>query len=66
MGLSEKPTKAFPFSLAAGILILINAAALGVVARWDPGFMPKLPGSSGTDPMLLHTLSAVGLFLGLP
>jgi protein-S-isoprenylcysteine O-methyltransferase Ste14 len=43
---------------------LINAAALGVVARWDPGFMPTLPGSSGTDPMVLYTLSAVGLVLG--
>ena len=64
MGLSEKPTKAFLFSFAAGILIFINAVALGVVARWDPGFMPKLPGSSGTDSMLLYTLSVVGLFLG--
>lgn len=51
--------------MAAGILILINAAALGVVARWDPGFMPKLPGSSSTDPMFLYTLSAVGLILGV-
>ena len=65
MSLEQKPSKSFLFALAGGILILINAAALAVVARWDPGFMPKLPGSSGTDPMLLYTLSAFGLILGV-
>ena len=65
MSLGQKPTNSFPFSLAGGILILINAAALGVVARLDPGFLPTLPGSAGTDPMLLYTLATVGLVLGI-
>jgi len=49
----------------AGVLILINAIGLAVVARWALGIMPILPGSSGNDPMLFYTLSAFGLILGL-
>ena len=39
--------------------------ALGAVASWDPELVPTFPGSTGTDPMLLYTLSAVGLVLGV-
>jgi hypothetical protein len=60
-----KQTKAFALSLTAGILILINAAGLAVVARWFLEIMPVLPGSSGNDPMLFYTLSTVGLILSL-
>ncbi len=62
--LSEKPTKAFTLSLMAGILILSNAVALGVVGRWFPGILPTLPGSSGNDATLLIGLATVGLLFG--
>jgi hypothetical protein len=60
-----KQSKAFALSLIAGVLILINAAGLAVVARWFIDIMPVLPGSSGNDPMLFYSLSVVGLILGL-
>jgi hypothetical protein len=62
--LPEKPTKAFSLSLTAGILIITNAVLLGVVSKWFIGIMPKLPGSSGNDPMLLMELAIVGLIFG--
>ena len=62
---SEKPSKAFSFSATAGILVLGNALLLGVVTRWFIGIMPTLPGSSGNDPIMLYTLTVVGLILGL-
>jgi hypothetical protein len=63
--LSEKPTKAFALSLTAGLLIIINAVLLGVVAKWFIGIMPTLPGSNGNDPALLMTLATVGLIFGV-
>jgi hypothetical protein len=63
--LSGKPTKAFKLALMSGILILINAVLLGVVAKWFIGIMPTLPGSSGNDPMLLIGLATVGLIVGV-
>lgn len=56
--------KDFRLSSAAGILILINGALLGIVAEWFPTIMPTLPGTTGNDPVVLFTLSAVGLVLG--
>jgi len=61
---SEKTSKAFSFSLMAVILILCNAVALGIVARWFIGIMPVLPGSIGNDPTLLLELASVGLICG--
>jgi hypothetical protein len=63
--LSKKPTKAFNLALAAGVLIIINAVLLGVVAKWFIGIMPTLPGSTGNDPMLLIGLATLGLILGV-
>jgi hypothetical protein len=63
--LTEKPTKAFNLALTAGILIMINAVLLGVVAKWFIGIMPTLPGSTGNDPTFLIELAAVGLTLGV-
>lgn len=65
MSQSEKPTKAFIFSLTAGILIIANAVLLGIVAKWFIGIMPTLPGSSGNDPTILMGLAAVGLIFGV-
>jgi hypothetical protein len=65
MSRSEKPTKAFTLSLIAGILILSNTALLGVAARWFPGMIPTLPGSSANDTTLLYRLTAVGLIFGV-
>lgn len=60
---SEKSTNTF--TLSAGILILINAVALGIVARWSIGIMPILPGSTGNDPTLLLELATVGSICGV-
>jgi hypothetical protein len=62
--LIEKPTKAFYFALMAGILMIINAVLLGVVAKWFIGIMPTLPGSTGNDPTLLMELGVLGLVFG--
>lgn len=48
----------------AGILILINAAAVAAAATWFPGIFPTLPGSSGNDPAILYTVAIVGLICG--
>ncbi len=62
---SEKSTNTFALSLSAGILILINAVALGIVANWYIGIMPILPGSTGNDPTLLLELATFGLICGI-
>jgi hypothetical protein len=62
---SKKSARAFALSLIAGILILINAVALGIVAKWFIGIMPVLPGSTGNDPTLLLELASVGLICGV-
>ena len=62
---SEKSTNTFTLSLSAGILILINAVALGIVAKCFIGIMPVLPGSTGNDPTLLLELATVGLICGV-
>jgi len=64
MSLSEKQSRAFTLSLIAGILILINAAAVAAAATWSPGMFPTLPGSSGNDPAILYTVAVVGLICG--
>jgi len=61
---NEKPTKAFLFSMIAGIFIISNTALLGVAATWFPEIIPTLPGSSVNDTTLLLRLAAVGLILG--
>jgi hypothetical protein len=65
MSRSEKPTKAFILSLIAGILILSNTVLIGVAARWFPGMIPTLPGSSANDTTVLYRLAAVGLIFGV-
>jgi hypothetical protein len=65
MSRSEKPTKAFMLSLIAGILILSNTVLLGVAARWFPGMIPTLPGSTANDTTVLYRLSAIGLIFGV-
>ncbi len=61
----DKLTKAFRLSLIAGVLIIINSALVGISAKWLPGLLPTLPGSSGNDPALLLSISAVGLISGI-
>jgi hypothetical protein len=63
--LIEKPTKAFNLALTAGVLIIVNAVLLGVVAKWFIGIMPTLPGSSGNDPSFLIELASAGLIFGI-
>jgi hypothetical protein len=52
-------------SFIAGSLILCNSALVGASAKWLPGLLPILPGSSGNDPTLLYTLAAIGLTSGV-
>jgi protein-S-isoprenylcysteine O-methyltransferase Ste14 len=61
----NKNTINFRLSFTAGILVLINGTLLGIVAKWFPTIMPTLPGTTGNDPVVLFTLSAVGLVLGI-
>ncbi len=65
MKASEKRTRAFVLSLIAGILILLNAAAVAAVATWSPGLFPTLPGSSGNDTAVLYDVAVVGLICGV-
>jgi hypothetical protein len=62
MSRSEKP-RAFTFSLAAGILIIINALLLGVVSTWFPWIIPTIPGTSN-DAVPFAGLTAIGLVCG--
>jgi hypothetical protein len=64
MSATEKRTRAFVLSLTAGILILMNAAAVAAAATWSPGIFPTLPGSSGNDPAILYSVAVVGLICG--
>jgi hypothetical protein len=64
MSRSEKPTKAFAFSLTAGILILSKAALLGAAATWFPWIIPTLPGSDNNSTVPFASLTAVGLLCG--
>ena len=65
MSRSEKPTKAFVFSLTSGILILSNAALLGAAATWFPEIIPTLPGSTDNATVPFASLTAVGLVCGV-
>jgi len=64
MSVTEKQTRAFILSLTAGILILMNAAAVAAAATWFPGLFPTLPGSTGNDPAVLYSVAVVGLICG--
>jgi Family of unknown function (DUF6114) len=65
MSRSEKSTNAFILSLIAGIFIISNTVLLGVAARWFPGMIPTLPGSTANDTSVLYRLSAIGLIFGV-
>jgi len=64
MSAGERQTRAFVLSLIAGILILMNSAAVAAAATWFPGIFPTLPGSSGNDTAILYTVAVVGLICG--
>jgi len=65
MNQNEPPRKAVLFSLAAGVLIVANAALLGAATAWFPSVLPTLPGSSANDPAILYRLAAIGLAVGI-
>ena len=64
MSVGERQNRAFVLSLIAGILILMNAAAVAAAATWSPGIFPTLPGSSGNDTAVLYSVAVVGLICG--
>lgn len=64
-GQGKRQARAFHLSLISGILIILNTIALGVAARWFPGLIPTLPGTTGNDTGLLYRLSTFGFFCGI-
>ena len=64
MSQKGKPTKAFTLSLAAGILIVCNAVAVGVAATWFPWIFPTLPGSVDNAAVPFVNIAAIGLICG--
>ncbi len=61
----EKNSKtAFSLSLIAGILIVCNAALVGVVATWFPTIFPTIPGTGGNSAVPFASITAVGLLCG--
>ena len=64
MSQSEKPTSAFTWSLAAGILIVCNAVAVGVAATLFPWIFPTLPGSVNNATVPFASIAVTGLICG--
>lgn len=64
MSVGKKETRAFVLSLTAGILILMNAAAVAAAAKWSPELFPTMPGSSGNDTATLYNAAIVGSICG--
>jgi hypothetical protein len=64
MSNSGKSTKAFAFSLVAGILIVCNAVAVGVAATWFPWIFPTLPGSDSNATVPFGDIAIIGLICG--
>lgn len=65
MKLNEKSNKAYILSLIAGIFIISNSMLLGIAARWFPGVIPTLPGTTANDTTVLFNLAIVGLIFGI-
>jgi hypothetical protein len=63
MSTDEGPTKVSILPMVAGILIMLNAAAVAIVATWFIGIMPKPPGMA-LDAAGLHRVAAVGFVFG--
>ncbi len=64
MSQSEKPTKAFTWSLVAGILIVCNAVAVGVAGTYFAWIFPTLPGSDNNLEVPFATIAVIGLACG--
>jgi hypothetical protein len=58
-------TKAFNLSVAAGVLILLNAVLLGAASTWFPWVIPTLPGSADNSEVPFASLTVVGLICGV-
>ncbi len=52
-------------SLAAGILIVCNAVAVGVAGAWFPWIFPTLPGSDSNATVPFSTIAVTGLVCGV-
>ena len=65
MNKNEKSTKNFTLSLIAGILIVSNAIAVGVLGTWFPWIFPILPGSENNATVPFAPISAIGLICGV-
>ncbi len=64
MSQTEKSTKAFTLSLAAGILIVCNAVAVGVAGAYFSWIFPTLPGSDNNATVPFTTVSVIALICG--
>jgi len=61
----EKSTKPFTISLAAGILIVCNAVAVGIAGSLFPWIFPTLPGSENNATVPFAVITSVGLICGI-
>ena len=64
MSQREKPKRAYALSLAAGILIICNAVAVGVAGAYFPWIFPTLPGSDNNTTVPFVTIAVIGLICG--
>ena len=65
MSQTEKSTRAFVFSLVAGLLIVCNAVAVGVAGTYFPSIFPTLPGSDDNATVPFTTISVIALICGV-
>jgi hypothetical protein len=65
MSQSGKSTKVFILSLAAGILIVCNALAVGIAGIWFPWIFPTIPGSANNASVPFVDIASIGLVCGV-
>jgi hypothetical protein len=61
---NKEPTQALTLSIAAGILIVCNATAVGVAGTWFPWIFPTLPGSADNASVPFASIAVIGLICG--
>jgi hypothetical protein len=65
MSQREKSTKTLIMSMAAGILIVLNAVAVGIAGTWFPWIFPTLPGSENNSTVPFVAIASIGMINGI-